>query len=107
MKNGQSPRRGASRHRRRIMPGGARTVPVRSAHEQGVGLDSLKASLVCEAAADGDRPRSGGGVRMRPPRRGARQQFFISLFAFVEIRKPPLFTEANKGNEESAGSQFP
>src|ERR1051325_7312389 len=35
-----------------------RTVPVRSAHEQGVGLDSLKASLVGEAAADGDRPRS-------------------------------------------------
>jgi hypothetical protein len=37
---------------------GARTVPVRSACEQGAGLGNLKASLLGEAAADGDRPRS-------------------------------------------------
>jgi hypothetical protein len=41
---------------------------------------------------------------------GRKTQFFISLFplfAFVENRKLPVFTEANKGNEERADTQFP
>jgi hypothetical protein len=41
---------------------------------------------------------------------GRKTQFFISLFplfAFVENRKLPVFTGANKGNEERADSQFP
>jgi hypothetical protein len=42
-------------------------------------------------------------------RDGGKTEFFISLFplfAFVEIRRPPIFTKTNKGNEERADSQF-
>src|ERR1041385_1669898 len=49
------------------MPGGARTVPVRSGFTHEGRLQTVEANPLFVRAADGDRPRSGGDVRMRPP----------------------------------------
>ena len=48
------------------MPGGARTVPVRRGFTHEGRLQTVEANPLFVRAADGDRPRSGGSVRMRP-----------------------------------------